>query len=621
MEFAVSSGNRRSLGSRVVVAAVFAALALPSAAAGDWPVYGHDLANSRDGGSAGPPPSALPTLSQAWKFNSPTGDFTGTPVIARGALVAGDNGGFVYALDAASGRLRWSRRVGQPVDGSAAIDVHAPGGPAVFVPVAASGAPRLVALSLAHGTVRWKATLTRQANADVFGSPVFWHGRVYIGTSGPNNDNSHARGSVVAVNERSGKIAWRTFTVPPHRDGAAVWTTPAIDTATGRLYVGTGNNYHAPTTDTEDSILALDAASGRLVGRYQATANDAFSAPGNPAGPDVDFGSSPNLIRGPGGRKLVGAGQKSGIYWALDRSTMKPVWHRQAGPGSEVGGFLGSTAYDGARIYGANTVSGQVVALRPDGSIAWQSADPGGLHWSPTTVANGVVYTMGPEGMLTARDAASGSVLTELPLGGPSFGGVAAVGRALYVSVGTGPPPAPAPQNDGHGAIVAFGETSRSPGSGDPASTFSGSCQLSGTVSFKPPLTVRPQPIDQDATATGTCTGTFVDRGGHSHALNAAPVSYRGTEHGDDASCGGGTDSGSGQLTFPYGTIGFAISEVRATGGVVATITGNAGGSARALAEPSPSQSPASIAQACAGTGLREAAIDIQVRTTPDLSG
>jgi polyvinyl alcohol dehydrogenase (cytochrome) len=462
-----------------VALAALLVLAAPGAAFADWPVYGHDLANSRNARKAGPPKGELPSLQQAWKFNSPTGDFTGTPVVAGGTLVAGDNGGSVYALSPVTGKLLWSRRVGQPINGSAAIDTHAPGGPAVFVPVAQSGRPRLLALSLRDGTVRWDKVLTTQANANVFGSPVFWDGTVYIGTSGPNNDNTHARGSVVALDEKSGDTRWQTFTVPPGHDGAAVWTTPAIDTATGRLYVGTGNNYHEPSTETEDSILALDAASGRIVGDFQATANDTFSLPDNPAGgPDADFGSSPNLFRGPGGEKLVGEGQKSGTYWALDRARMRPVWQAQAGPGSQVGGFLGSTAYDGSRIYGANTVSGQVVAIGRDGSMPWQSLDAGGVHWSPTTVANGVLYTMGPAGFLTARDPVSGSIITELPLGGPSFGGVAAAGRAIYVSVGTGPPPAPAPQQDGQGAIVAFGDTSPAAANANRPSTFNGSCKV-----------------------------------------------------------------------------------------------------------------------------------------------
>ncbi len=33
------------------------------------------------------------------------------------------------------------------------------------------------------------------------------------------------------------------------------------------------------------------------------------------------------------------------------------------------------------------------------------------------------------------------------------------VGGAVYVSVGTGPPPEPSPQLDGNGSIIAFGNT------------------------------------------------------------------------------------------------------------------------------------------------------------------
>lgn len=443
----------------VVVALV--ALALPQTASADWPVYGHDLANSRDAGADGPSPGQVATMSRAWAFKSETGDFSGTPVVAGGVLVAGNNTGRVYALNAVTGKVLWSKHVGATINGSAAIDTNAPGGATVFVPVAEVGGPRLVALSLGDGTTRWDALLTNQSGSDVFGSPTFWNGTVYIGTSGPNNDDSTARGSVVALDEASGAIRWQTFTVPSGRDGAAVWSTPAIDAATGRVYVGTGNNYHQPTTDTEDAMLALDAATGRIVGHFQATSGDAFAAD-NPAGPDFDFGASPNLFAGPGGERLVGEGQKSGTYWALDRTTMKPVWHTTVGPGGFLGGILGSTAFDGTRIYGANTLSGQVFALGRDGSTRWNSLDSGAVHLSSATTAHDVLYTVDPAGFLTARDPATGDVLRKLPLGGPSFGGVSAVGGAVYVAVGTGPPPQPAPQRDGSGAIIAFGDTSHS---------------------------------------------------------------------------------------------------------------------------------------------------------------
>jgi len=447
-----------------LIAVLIAAVAAVPGASADWPVYGRDLANSRDAGSDGPSPGQVGSLQPAWTFHSATGDFTGTPVLAGGVLVAGNNEGWVYALDAITGRVLWSRNLGAQINGSVAIDVNGPGGPLAFVPVGQLGAPRLVALSLLDGSLRWDATLISHPGADVFGSPTFWHGSVYIGTSGPNNDNTTARGSVVARDERTGHLRWQTFTVPPGSDGAAVWSTPAIDAATGRLYVGTGNNYHAPTTDTEDSMMALDAATGQILGHFQATANDSFSLPDNPAGPDYDFGASPNLLTGPGGQQLVGEGQKSGTYWALDRATLKPVWSTQIGPGSGVGGLLGSTAADGARIYGADTASGQVFALTTAGALAWESADSGGLHWGPSTLAHGVLYTVDPSGALVARDPASGTILARLGLGGPSFGGVGAAGGAIYAGVGTGPPPAPAPQQDGPGSIVAFGDTSHSGG-------------------------------------------------------------------------------------------------------------------------------------------------------------
>jgi hypothetical protein len=81
-------------------------------------------------------------------------------------------------------------------------------------------------------------------------------------------------------------------------------------------------------------------------------------------------------------------------------------------------------------------------------------------------MANGVLYTANQAGLLTAREAVTGTVLTRLRLGGPTFGGISTTGGALYVAVGIGPPPPPAPQGAGPGAIVAFGDTSRSGASG-----------------------------------------------------------------------------------------------------------------------------------------------------------
>src|SRR6266511_4897818 len=118
----------------VLVLGAALALAAPAAARADWPVYGHDLANSRSASGDGPAADAVGGMQRAWTFKSSNGDFTGTPVVAGGTLVAGTELGSIYALDAVTGAERWSRDLGQQINGSAAIDLDAPGGATAFVP-------------------------------------------------------------------------------------------------------------------------------------------------------------------------------------------------------------------------------------------------------------------------------------------------------------------------------------------------------------------------------------------------------------------------------------------------------------------------------------------------------
>ncbi|HEX8074786.1 MAG TPA: PQQ-binding-like beta-propeller repeat protein [Thermoleophilaceae bacterium] len=403
-----------------------------------WPFYGKDLSNSRNGGEAGnPTPAQVSNLGVAWTFHSGWGDFLGTPAVAKGLVVAGTFGGHVVAVDAATGKQKWHHAVGQPINGSVAI-----AGKRAFVPIAQPHSPRLLALDLESGKKLWDVPVDTQKNSDVYGSPVVWNKTVYIGVSalfGELGDPEvSVRGNVVAVNAKNGKLRWRTFMVPPNHDGGAVWNTPAIDKRTGRLYVGTGNAYHAPSAPTTDSMVSLDARTGAMLGHYQATAGDVWNGTEGVAnGPDHDFGASPNLFDGPGGRKLVGEGQKSGEYWALDRSSMQPAWSALMGPGSEVGGILGSTATDGKGIYGPDTVAGEEWALGTDGSRKWVTTSGGPVKFSATAVANGVVYSTDTNGFLNAHDANSGLPLAHIPLGAPSWSGVAVAGGTIFTATGS----------------------------------------------------------------------------------------------------------------------------------------------------------------------------------------
>src|SRR5271165_1084849 len=140
---------------------------------------------------------------------------------------------------------------------------------------------------------------------------------------------------------------------PSGYSGAAVWgSTPVIDATRNSVYVGTGNNYSVPeavktcfannqnnpncaaSNDYFDSVVALDLKTGQIKWATHAwyydvstTACNYYAAGyGNcpkPEGPDYDFGGAgPNML----GSDLIGIGQKSGIYWALNPDTGTVVW-------------------------------------------------------------------------------------------------------------------------------------------------------------------------------------------------------------------------------------------------------------------------------------------------------
>src|SRR5947209_3027666 len=95
------------MGFAASASATGACSAAPSAR-GEWPVYGHDLANTRfQPREHGIVPSTVPGLGAAWVFKtSAFGDpsaFNTTPVIAGGCAFIGSALGNVYAVDMATG--------------------------------------------------------------------------------------------------------------------------------------------------------------------------------------------------------------------------------------------------------------------------------------------------------------------------------------------------------------------------------------------------------------------------------------------------------------------------------------------------------------------------------------
>jgi polyvinyl alcohol dehydrogenase (cytochrome) len=140
-------------------------------------------------------------------------------------------------------------------------------------------------------------------------------------------------------------------------------------------------------------------------------------------GTDADFGANPILFEA-GGKKLVGAGAKSGTFYARDRMTGAEAWKTPVTDTCRLGGILNNGAYDGARIYVASfpctsalfpaptLQPGQsvVAALDPaTGNILWKKNVPAN-SWGPTAVANGVLF-VAANTVVQAFNAATGDVL------------------------------------------------------------------------------------------------------------------------------------------------------------------------------------------------------------------
>jgi polyvinyl alcohol dehydrogenase (cytochrome) len=96
-------------------------------------------------------------------------------------------------------------------------------------------------------------------------------------------------------------------------------------------------------------------------------------------------------VKGPNGmpRDMVGAGQKSGQFWALDPDSGQVAWVTQVGPGGTLGGLEWGSATDGDRIYVAETNTNHTPYTLLDGNTVNFGflERTGCCHW-PNSVAN-----------------------------------------------------------------------------------------------------------------------------------------------------------------------------------------------------------------------------------------
>lgn len=498
------------VGCAVGAASLLVGGAAIAAGVGDnWTSAGHDLKNTRyqnnettiGAGNAG-------DLAVKWAFTT-GGDVSATPAVDESKVYVPDWAGNLYAVNRATGAQVWSKQVSDytGVPGDLARVTPAVAGNRLilgnqrnFGSLFPDPGAYVFAVNKNTGAFLWKTKVEDHFAAFVTQSAIVDGNVAYVGVSSREEALAASgaypccsfRGSFLALDVRTGAILWKTYMVPVGWTGNAVWgSTAAVDKARKTVYITTGNNYTAPQEALDcvdaaqtpediracspadnyfDSVLALDTATGAVKWVTQALPFDAwnvgcipFFGDGvncpEPEGPDYDFGQGPALFTvktADGKRDLVGAGQKSGQYWALDADTGAVVWVTETGPGGTAGGLQWGSAVDGSRIYTANANSnlkdwelvqnGQPSGVMTNqgiwsaldattGQILWQRVPPnGGGASGPATTANGVVYgcALDPVGHMVAMNAATGSILWDFASGGSCLSGGAISQGTVY---------------------------------------------------------------------------------------------------------------------------------------------------------------------------------------------
>ena len=443
------------------------------------------------------------TLTSAWSFsaNEATGatgnEITGYPIVSKGCVYVGSSTGiqepgWIFALNADTGEIVWKTRMSHGVYSTLAVES---GKVYAFVSRHGDGkkaGPYVAAVDQRTGEVLWTTTVETAMGSDAVSSPVVFDGMVWVGVSGTAAEGDEAdrlgfQGSFVLLDAGTGRLMKKTYTIPKRLwkkgyAGGSIWSTISIDEKTKYGYVGTGNpfNYDSEHERT-NALIKIDLdrmrpSFGEIVGSYKGDVEEYFPAASSiPCEPttvlgieclrlDLDFGAQPQIFRMSGGRKVVGIGQKSGVYHVVDPATMEPVWKSVVGVPSAVGGIVGTPAYDGENLYGPHTIGGYMWSLSGDeGALRWISPYADGLHWGPpATHANGVVYSVDLKGMLVGMETQTGAQVLNRPLmpdtapDAPiSWGGVSVARHTVYATVGVGITSAGLPSVPG-GYVVAF---------------------------------------------------------------------------------------------------------------------------------------------------------------------
>lgn len=470
----------------------------PMSGAPLWNGWGVDLANSRfqPSAAAGLTKDEIPRMRLKWAFGyvgATSGG--GQPTVVGGRIFVAGGDGRIESLNARTGCVIWNYL--PPAMARTAITISGDGKTAYFGDVQG----RAYALDAATGTLLWSTDLDRHPFAMITGAPKLYQGRLYVPVSSaeelaganPKYPCCTFRGSVAALDAKTGAVLWKTYTIPADAtpgatnaegtrmfgpSGAGIWSSPTIDPQRHVLYAATGDNYSDPGTASSDAVLAIDLNDGKILWTRQLTAGDRFnvacvaqdkaSCPPNPGG-DFDIGASPILRTLSNGKRLLIVGQKSGVVYGLDPDVQgSTVWSTRIGKGSPLGGIEFGAAADTGTVYvplsdwsSDPKSGGGLFALDiATGNKIWSAPAPvptclgspgcSASQQAPATLIPEVVFAGSLDGHIRAYDTADGHLLWDFDTarnfqtvngvtahgGSINYAGPVVAGGMLYVTSG-----------------------------------------------------------------------------------------------------------------------------------------------------------------------------------------
>src|SRR5262249_12977814 len=284
-------------------------------------------------------------LELKWIFQSPVaGPWQATPLVVDGVMYISQRPNDVVALDARTGRAFWIYQHHTSPDHKACCGANNRGlaisGDTLYMGTLDA---RLVAIDTRSGRPKWNvAVADMKQSYSLTLAPLVVKDKVIVGVGG---GDLGIRGFIAAFDTRTGKEVWRFYTIPgpgepghqtwepgppattAHCDseawkhgGGSVWVTGSYDPAFNLTYWGVGNagpDFNPAQRPGDnlytDSVVALDADTGRLRWHFQFTPHDAY---------DYDSVQIPVLadITWNGGPvKAILWANRNGFYYILNR--------------------------------------------------------------------------------------------------------------------------------------------------------------------------------------------------------------------------------------------------------------------------------------------------------------